>query len=222
MEDSPLDLGKWLAAIYGSVYHVSSVQLCAALDVTQKSAWAMLRRINTAREIAMGIEYRPIKGRAGYRVGNDGSVWTCWGNGPGAKPDRPWRQLKVRIDRDGYRRISFRDKTAEKVGPLVLTAFVGPCPDGMECCHGPNNNPADDRLENVRWDRHINNIADKRTAGTMARGDKHGKTKVTEATITEVLSLKGTCTQQQAADKFGLSRGYVGQLWSGARARVTA
>lgn len=34
---------------------------------------------------------------------------------------------------------------------LVLEAFIGPCPDGMETCHN-NGNPEDNHLENLRWD----------------------------------------------------------------------
>lgn len=43
---------------------------------------------------------------------------------------------------------------------LVLEAFVGPCPDGQECCH--RNDIADDnRLENLRWDTPSANQYDK-------------------------------------------------------------
>lgn len=38
-----------------------------------------------------------------------------------------------------------------KVHRLVLEAFVGPCPVGMETCHW-DDNPANNRLENLRWD----------------------------------------------------------------------
>ena len=34
---------------------------------------------------------------------------------------------------------------------LVLEAFVGPCPEGMETCHN-NGVRTDNRLENLRWD----------------------------------------------------------------------
>ena len=33
---------------------------------------------------------------------------------------------------------------------LVLAAFVGPCPDGMECCHW-DDDPTNNHLSNLRW-----------------------------------------------------------------------
>ena len=37
----------------------------------------------------------------------------------------------------------------EKVHRLVLEAFVGPNPPGLECCHN-NGDPSDNRVENLR------------------------------------------------------------------------
>lgn len=48
---------------------------------------------------------------------------------------------------------------------LVLMAFVGPCPPGMEGCHN-NGNPIDNRLENLRWDTRSANTLDKVRHGT--------------------------------------------------------
>lgn len=164
------------------------------------------------------IEYRDIEGHPGYRVGNDGSVWTRWNKGPGAQANREWRLLHVRTDHEGYGRVTFRDRTAVKVCVLVLTAFVGPCPPGMEACHGPDG-VASDALTNLRWDTHAANIADKNAHGTMAKGERHGRSKLTDQQISEVRALAGTDTQQNVANRFGVSRGYVGQLWAGTRKR---
>lgn len=48
---------------------------------------------------------------------------------------------------------------------LVLSTFVGPPPDGTECCHN-NGNPADNRLANLRWASHLENMDDQRRHGT--------------------------------------------------------
>src|SRR5688572_6260712 len=48
---------------------------------------------------------------------------------------------------------------------LVLEAFVGPCPEGMECRH-VDGSPPNNRLDNLSWGTHVENEADKRRHGT--------------------------------------------------------
>jgi hypothetical protein len=48
---------------------------------------------------------------------------------------------------------------------LVLTAFVGSRPSGLEGCHR-NGDPTDNRLENLRWDTRTANIFDAVAHGT--------------------------------------------------------
>jgi hypothetical protein len=55
---------------------------------------------------------------------------------------------------------------------LVLEAFVGKCPEGMEGCHN-NNISNDNRIENLRWDTHENNNKDRKRHGTYKTGKDH-------------------------------------------------
>lgn len=48
---------------------------------------------------------------------------------------------------------------------LVLEAFVGPCPEGMEACHW-DGDPTNNRLENLRWDTRSENHRDAARHGT--------------------------------------------------------
>lgn len=74
------------------------------------------------------------------------------------------RILKGTIkQKKGHRevRLSLGGKTrAFTVHKLVLEAFVGPRPEGMEGCHG-NGVPDDNRLENLRWDTKSSNNFDR-------------------------------------------------------------
>lgn len=49
---------------------------------------------------------------------------------------------------------------------LVLTAFYGPCPEGMEGCHH-DGDPLNNRLGNLRWDTHVGNVSDSIRHGTF-------------------------------------------------------
>lgn len=54
-----------------------------------------------------------------------------------------------------------------KIHHLVLFAFVGSCPYGLETCHN-DGNASDNCISNLRWDTHISNCQDRK---------KHGKEK---------------------------------------------
>jgi hypothetical protein len=46
------------------------------------------------------------------------------------------------------------------VHTLVLNAFVGSCPPGMQGCHFPDRDTSNNRLENLRWDTRSANQLD--------------------------------------------------------------
>lgn len=68
---------------------------------------------------------------------------------------------------------------------LVLLAFTGPRPDGMEACHN-NGNCLDNRPANLRWDTHLENNRDRLRHGTYRRGESHHMATVTEEAIRSV------------------------------------
>lgn len=55
---------------------------------------------------------------------------------------------------------------------LVLEAFVGPCPDGMEACHW-DDNPSNNRLDNLRWASRTENMLDRTRNGIDNNGTKY-------------------------------------------------
>jgi hypothetical protein len=64
------------------------------------------------------------------------------------------RLLKPALTKRGYFQATLcRDGKDRKrpVHQLILEAFIGPRPPGMECCHA-NDIKTDNRLENLRWD----------------------------------------------------------------------
>lgn len=113
------------------------------------------------------VEYRDIEGFPGYRVGSDGTVWTCRKRASDGRRiwwemSDEWVLMKPQ-PRGGYPRAALRrdGKAYEKmVSHLVLEAFVGPRPEGMFACHDPDPNPSNNRTDNLRWDTQKENVAD--------------------------------------------------------------
>ncbi len=83
---------------------------------------------------------------------------------------------------------------------LVLEAFVGPCPDGMEGCHN-DGNPRNCSLDNLRWDTKSNNNMDKVNHGTLKRGTSHYLCRYTEKDIKTIRNnyALGKYTQAELA-----------------------
>lgn len=65
-------------------------------------------------------------------------------------------------NKKGYKLVTLLkngEPKTRQVHRLVLEAFVGPCPEGMEACHGPGG-PGDNRISNLRWDTQKENRRD--------------------------------------------------------------
>ncbi|MDE2095631.1 MAG: HNH endonuclease [Patescibacteria group bacterium] len=98
---------------------------------------------------------------------------------------------KILVDRPSgkYRQVCLVDGSGNKkyslVHRLVLEAFIGPCPPGMECRH-LNGNRSDNRLENLCWGTRIENVEDKRKHGTILRGEMNPNAKLTADTVIQI------------------------------------
>jgi hypothetical protein len=137
------------------------------------------------------VEYRDVIGFPGYRVGDDGSVWSC--RAPGGGFAAQWSKLSFSGRSSGYAIVYTGSCAGPKrrlMGHLVLEAFVGPRPPGMECCHFPDNDPSNNRLVNLRWDTHANNMQDKVCSGTQPRGESHCFAKVTESQVRDMRRVR--------------------------------
>lgn len=115
-------------------------------------------------------EWRAVVGFPGYEVSSlgrvrsqkFGSLWTVLRPSPGKRG-----YLRVAMSRDGktHRRLVHR---------VVLEAFRGQCPVGMEARHVNDNNTANNAIDNLAWGTRLENAADRDRHGTTARGDRSG------------------------------------------------
>ncbi len=136
------------------------------------------------------VEYRDVPGFPGYRVGSDGTVWSCRVTGSHfSAPGKTWHLLRGCYDHDGYKLFSPRRDGKNhtlRVARIVLLAFVGPPPlPGMEAAH-ENGIRADNRLVNLRWATHVGNEADKQRHGTLPAGEKNPMAKLTVPRVIDI------------------------------------
>jgi hypothetical protein len=99
-----------------------------------------------------------------------------------------------------------------RVSVLVLTVFAGPRPPGQVARH-LNDNSLDDRLSNLAWGTHAENVADAIRNGCRADpmvGEDNPRAKLTEA---DVLAIRGAvangAVQQQLAASYGVSKSLI-------------
>ena len=145
-------------------------------------------------------EWKDVPGYEGlYQVSDQGRVRSFprvvveWDPRWGSQRERriKGRTLTPFQSGKGYLQVALhRDGRGDRfyVHQLVLIAFIGPCPDGKECCHG-NGNPADNRLENLRWGTKTENLMDAVRHGTFGLGEDHHKAKLTEEDVRSIRLL---------------------------------
>lgn len=151
------------------------------------------------------IRYATIPGFPGYMAGSDGTIWSCWSKGRIRKMSDAWKRLKPAKHPKGHLHVILSGGRTRKVHHLVLEAFVGPRPDGMECRHFPDRDPANNRLENLQWGTSSENQADKRVHGTDNRGRRHPMAKLVDADIREIRRLHSLGTPDRVlAARFGV------------------
>lgn len=170
-----------------------------------------------------GVEFRRVAGFPRCCVGTDGSFWAWRKSRDSLRKRRPgWKKMKGSKTPRGYIIASLSDgrrRCQRPVHQLVLEAFVGPCPPGMECCHEDNNH-GNNRLSNLRWDTHKANMADAVRQGVAPIGSKCGMSKLTEADVPEIMRLVAAgATYEAVGRRYGVdcsqvSRIVRGQLWA--------
>lgn len=153
------------------------------LSITQP---ALGEPVMSNQSIEQPVVYKLVADFPGYRVGDDGSVWSCWAHGhnPTSRMTDEWRKLRPeKIKSSGYLMVQLCKNGRRHRFPvhrLILTVFVGPCPPGMEGCHFPDRDRTNNRLSNLRWDTRAKNHADKILHGTNMEGEKHPRARLTD------------------------------------------
>lgn len=110
----------------------------------------------------------------------------------------------------GYQQVNlYADGSAKRmlVHRLVALAFIGPCPAGMEVCHG-DGDKKNNALPNLRYGTRRENAADKKAHGTAVQGKKLD---ASDAASIRTLLGQGS-SQREVARRFGISQAAVSKI----------
>lgn len=157
-----------------------------------------------------------------YLISDQGEVMSFRpknGRGPRALTGRLMKPSKIKGKK--YVHIPLLDVTGtriwRKVHLLVLECFRGPCPPGMQGCHA-DDDQTNNRLSNLRWDTHANNVLDKIANGKQIRGEAVSISVLTEAQAQEVIDAMPTWKfgmGRMFAKKFGVDDGTISSIKRG-------
>ena len=132
------------------------------------------RRLRLADTAEAAEEWRAVVGYEGaYEVSNLGGVRSLARLSTAGRRVHG-KELYPSAAASGHLYVTLRkDGNKRKVGThvLVLEAFVGPRPDGMDACHW-NDNPADNAVHNLRWGTRSENILDQVRNGKHAMASR--------------------------------------------------
>lgn len=166
------------------------------------------------------VTYRILDGFPDFRVGDDGSIWSCC-----RSPSGQWRRLSGTKNKRGYLETWVANGGGRRlVHHLVLEAFVGPKPDGAECRH-LDGDPLNNALTNLAWGTPQENAEDRVRHGTTNRGQRMWAAKLTDDAVRDIRACcklpppgrkrvrDGMKTKMAA--KYGVSRAVIGEVVSG-------
>ena len=147
-----------------------------------------------------GCEVLQIPRYEGYAVSAGGHVLS----GQSGK----WRSLKPSANHAGYLSVTLRRNLVpriHKVHYLVLLTFVGPRPEGQQCCHN-NGQRTDNSLQNLRYGTAAENCADRIRHGNQQR-------KLTPEQVHEIRDLftKGV-SDMRIARRYGMSENAIWKI----------
>lgn len=129
-----------------------------------------------------------VPGYPRYEASNLGQIrsWATFDNT--RKTLRKEPHLLKLTDDGNYYRVGLCNEDGvilHTVGRIILTTFIGPCPNGMECCHN-DGNPYNNKLNNLRWDTRKGNFKDRTKHGNTVMGENQHNAKLTEDDIRQI------------------------------------
>jgi hypothetical protein len=159
--------------------------------------------------VVVYIKGKKISYKGFYKISNFGQVKSVerYRKGPKGPQIVKKKILKQIISSMGYPvvNLSKHSKTHRfEIHLLVLGAFVGRCPEGLEARH-LDDNKLNNYLENLRWGTHKQNCEDKVKNGNSTRGEKNARSVLTESQVRKIRKLSPRFTKSQLGKRFRVS-----------------
>jgi hypothetical protein len=169
-----------------------------------------------------GVRFALIPGFFGYAVSSDGKAWSCRNRGGQGNWSAEWRQLAAHPNPEGYpcvklcRGSGWRTRKNVTLHKMILLAFAGPCPPGMEACHYPDPDRTNCALGNLHWGTRKANVDQRREHGNGNIGEQNPMAKLSNDDVADIRSLlaKGE-SDNVIAGKYGVSRTAIWEIRSG-------
>lgn len=147
--------------------------------------------------------WKPVVGYEGrYEVSSEGRIASLRFRGNGS------RELMKPTPNLACYMVIMLCRKQYRLHCLVLEAFVGPRPEGMQGCHN-DNDKTNNRLENLRWDTPKGNIGDRRSY--EADANPNAKLSLEEMRAVAMRRLRGE-RSIDLAKEFGIAPPRVAQL----------
>jgi hypothetical protein len=155
-----------------------------------------------------------------YEASNLGRIRSLLlGTGGGVKSREIPLILKPKTKRNGYLEVGLNKrgaKTMHYVHRLVLEAFSGPCPNGMECGH-IDGNKRENKINNLCWLLQSANSKMSVMQGLQSKGEDRYNAKLNESLVRKIRAeyIRGEVTHVMLAEKYGVTRGAVQSVVNG-------
>lgn len=185
--------------------------ICYAYDMSKSEIW------------------KPVAGYEGrYEVSNLGAVRSCPITvcRPGVTPfihPLSGRVLKQTTVPRGYKQVMMHtgvpsERRNVRVHRLVCEAFHGPPhAEAFHVLHG-DGNPGNNSADNLRWGTHDENLKDAVMHGSIGKGERHPRARLSDQDIEAIRQLKRSgLTYRQIASQYGVHWCYVQKLVLGVR-----
>ncbi len=158
---------------------------------------------------------RPIPGFDGYFADSNGCIYSAW-RAPGVRSTP--KRMTLFLSRRGYLRVGVRSGSRRftmSVHHLVAMAFDRDR-RGDEQMRHLDGNKLNNCPANLRWGSAIENAMDKRSHGTMCRGERHGKSRLTATAVATIRARYNRAATRTGAltlaRELGVSRSTVARV----------